>query len=440
MTGAARYPVSLNGVRAIRILTLLTFIVTSISACASFDPIPPEDLDFLERSMTQEKNNIRVTVSVPTRVESRKAFGKKLDKLEIQPVWIEIENNSGRDYLLIFHSLDSDYFSAGEAAYASHGLDTAQNKGIDEYFEDLAIERAALAGTTVSGFAFSNLKLGTKEVRIRIYTEGEVLDFEFYVTVPGLRADWQRVEFESLYPENERIDMDDPADLRKYLEEFMCCTTKKNGTGSGDPINLIVIGRGNHLNGFIKAGWDETEIISAGSSWRTTKAFLTGSEYKYSPISALYVFERPQDIGLQKARDTINERNHLRLWLSPVRFRGELVWIGAISRDIGVFFTTRAWNLTTHAIDPEVDEARDYLVEDIATAQALAEFGWIGGVGEVTRDLPKKNLLGSPWWTDGQRTVLWMTDQPTALQDVEIMDWTESRMPRKQSTAAGTAP
>ena len=117
--------------------------------------------------------------------------------------------------------------------------------------------------------------------------------------------------------------------------------------------------------------------MTAGSSWRTVKAFLTGSEYKYSPISALYVFGRPQDIGLQKARDTIHERNHLRLWLSPVRFRGEAVWIGAISRDIGVFFTTRAWNLTTHAIDPEVDEARDYLVEDIATAQALREIRFL---------------------------------------------------------------
>jgi hypothetical protein len=246
------------------------------------------------------------------------------------------------------------------------------------------------------------------------------------------------VDFESLYAEDEWVELDDPADLRRYLEEFMCCTTKKNGEKSGDPINLIVIGDGKELNGFIKAGWDETEVISPGSSWRTFKSFLTGSEYKYSPISALYVFGRSQDIGLQKARDTINERNHLRLWLSPVRYRGEFVWIGAISRDIGVFFTTRAWNLTTHAIDPEVDEARDYLAEDIATAQALSEIGWIGGVGEVTRDSPKKNLLGSPWWTDGQRAVLWITDQPTPLQDVEIMDWTDSRMGWKQPAAAGT--
>ena len=178
----------------------------------------------------------------------------------------------------------------------------------------------------------------------------------------------------------------------------MCCTTKKNGYGFGrsdQPGRDRKIGH-TELNAFIKAGWDETEIIGPGSSWRTFKSFVTGSEYKYSPISALYVFERPQDIGLQKARDTIHERNHLRLWLSPVRYQGEFVWIGAISRDIGVFFTTRAWNLTTHAIDPEVDEARDYLGEDLATAQALSKLGRVSGVGEVMREAPKKNLLGSP--------------------------------------------
>ncbi len=199
MTGTAGLPISLSGVRIIRMLTVLILIGTGVSACTSFKPIPPEDLDFLERATTQEKNGVRVTVSVPTRVEARKAFGKKLDKLQIQPVWIEIENNSGSDYLFMLHGLDPDYFSAGEAAYASHGLDTAQNKGIDEYFEDLAIDRAVLNGKTVSGFAFSNLKLGTKEVRIRLFSEGQVVDFEFYVTVPGLRADWQRVDFESLY-------------------------------------------------------------------------------------------------------------------------------------------------------------------------------------------------------------------------------------------------
>ena len=406
-------------------LSLVLLVSAVLGACASFEPVPLEQLDYLDRATTKERDGVRVTVSVLTRQEAREAFGKKLDKQLIQPVWIEIENNSDRDFWLMQHGLDPDYFSAREAAYVSHGVNTASNKGIDEYFDELSIIPIVAMGETTSGFVFSNLKLGTKEVRVRLLGDHKLLEFDFFVVVPGLRADWQRVNFESLYADDEWVHYDNPDNLRRVLEDFMCCTTKKDGTGSGDPINLIVIGSVDALQGFIKAGWAETEIISAGSLWRTFTSFITGSEYKYSPISALYVYQRPQDIGLQKARDTINERNHLRLWLSPMTFRGEFVWIGAISRDIGVFFTTSAWNLTTHAIDPEVDEARNYLMEDLATAQALREIGMLKGVGEVTREQPKKNLLGSPWWTNGRRAVLHLTDEPVPLEEVELMEWAD---------------
>ncbi len=409
--------------RRARFIAIVFLVVFGAVACTSFKPTPLDDLQYLQRAETQERDGLKVTVSVLTRQESRQAFGKKLDKKLIQPVWIEIENKSERDFWMMRHGLDPDYFSAREAAYVSHGIDAASNKGVDDYFDGLGIDPFVPAGATTAGFVFSNLKLGTKEVRVRLLGDRELQEFEFYVTVPGLRADWQRVDFDSIFTQNEWIDIDDPGIFRQEIEKFMCCTTKKNGMGSGDPINLIVISSPTALQGFIKAGWDETEIISAGSSWRTFKSFIAGSEYKYSPISALYVFERPQDIGLQKARDTINERNHLRLWLSPIRFRGELVWIGAISRDIGVFFTTRVWNLTTHAIDPEVDEARDYLVEDLATAEALSDVGMLDGVGEVAREAPKENLLGSPWWTDGKRAVLWLTDKSVPLEELQWIDW-----------------
>ena len=415
----------IRGKHCSQIIVVLALLFAA--GCASFEPVPLDQLDYLDRALTQERDGIRVTVSVLTRQEARRAFGKKLDKLQIQPVWIEIENTTERDYWLLLHGLDPDYFSAREAAYASHGMNYAENKGLDEYFDELGIDPHAAAGTKTSGFVFSNLKLGTKEVRVRLFGDRELIDFEFYVTVPGLRADWQRVDFQSLYAEDEWVDIDDGAGLRKVLEEFMCCTTKKDGTGSGDPINMIVIGSPDSLQGFIKAGWDETEVITAGSSWRTFKSFITGGEYKNSPISALYVFQRPQDIGLQKARDTIHERNHLRLWLSPYRFRGEFVWIGAISRDIGVFFTTRVWNLTTHAIDPQVDEARAYVTEDLATAQSLGEIGILPGVGQVTRENPKHNLLGSPWWTDGERVILIMSKQPVPLEELELIEWADWR-------------
>jgi len=409
--------------RSIRTLLLLSIATGLLNACASFNPVPLDQLDYMSRAETQQKDGVTVTVTVMTRKEARQAFGKKLDKNRVQPVWIEIVNNSDKAYWLMLHGVDPDYYSVREAASVAHVANPIINDEIDEYYDAVDIEQYAAPGTTTSGFMFSNLQQGTKEVRIRLLGEKRLLEFEFFITVPGLKADWQRVDFQNIYTDEEIIDFDDPLEFRKTLEDFLCCTTKKDGSGSGDPINMVVIGDFTELSSFIRAGWDETEIIDLGSSWRTFVSFITGGEYKTSPISALYVYGRPQDISLQKARDTIHERNHLRLWLSPWRFQGKRVWVGGISRDIGVFWTTRTWNLTSHAIDSEIDEARNYLLEDLATSESLEAFGFINGVGETFKENPKENLLGTPWWTDGRRTVFVLTNEATALEEIELLDW-----------------
>jgi hypothetical protein len=33
----------------------------------------------------------------------------------------------------------------------------------------------------------------------------------------------------------------------------------------------------------------------------------------------------------------------MRAWLTPIRFQGKQVWIGQISRDIGVLFAFKTW-------------------------------------------------------------------------------------------------
>ena len=77
-------------------------------------------------------------------------------------------------------------------------------------------------------------------------------------------------------------------------------------------------------------------------------------------------FGRKQDIALQKARGTIHRRNHLRLWLTPLHFNNKEVWIGQISRDIGVRFTRKSHNFVTHKIDLDVDEVRNAFIDRYA--------------------------------------------------------------------------
>jgi hypothetical protein len=135
----------------------------------------------------------------------------------------------------------------------------------------------------------------------------------------------------------------------------------------------------------------------------------------------LYVLGRTQDAAFQWTRENIHERNHLRLWMTPIRYRGTPVWIGQISRDIGVRFTTRT--ITTHKIDPDVDETREYLLENLAYSQALKAIGYVRGVGEAPFDAPRRNLTGDPYFTDGYRAVLWVASTPTDIDGIEVLAW-----------------
>ena len=257
-----------------------------------------------------------------------------------------------------------------------------------------------------------------------LFGDRNVQTFTFFISIPGFKADYLDIDFDALYSEEDMVDFETEEQFQAAIENLPCCTTRSNGTGQGDPLNLVLIGDGLDIKAaFIRAGWDETELLTGSSAWRTFKAALSGSEYRYSPMSALYVFGRPQDAGFQKTRASIHERNHLRMWLSNMRFQGREVWIGTITRDIGVYFTTRAWNLTTHAIDPDTDEARNYLTEDLAMARAIEKVGLVGGVGASTPEEPHRNFMNAPWWTDGHCEVYLFADDPVFLDEIQFFSW-----------------
>jgi hypothetical protein len=121
------------------------------------------------------------------------------------------------------------------------------------------------------------------------------------------------------------------------------------------------------------------------------------------------------------ARANINERIHLRLWRTGLAHEGQQVWIGQISRDIGVRFTLRTWNLTTHKIDPDVDEARDYLLGCLLAVSRVAKLGYCEGVEAASEAKPRRNLTGDPYFSDGTRAVIILSG---AKMDPALLGWT----------------
>jgi LssY C-terminus len=281
-----------------------------------------------------------------------------------------------------------------------------------------------MPGTTVSGFVLTNLDEGFKVVEVDLIARGDAKSFTFITVDPTFQATSTRVDFDDLYGSEGLVFVEDEVELRGLLEQLPCCATNEDGTQYGDPLNLVLIGtRKEIFAALLRRQWHPTEILHAGSLWRTIESFLKGSRYRYSPISPLYVFGRPQDAAGQKTRGTIHERNHSRYWLTPIRFQGKEVWVGQISRDIGVKYTLKAPTISTHVIDPDVDEARLYLIEDFAYSQALQKVGFVKGVGAASREAPRLNLVGDPYYTDGLRAVMVIGARPHSLSDIERLEW-----------------
>ena len=376
--------------------------------------VPPPN----NRLHTQNAGKLAVVTAVPSKEETKKIFGMDLYKKGVQPVWVQVENRGTTALYLTPMGMDQAYFTPREAANRSL---VELKSGNARKFENRSHVRLAVAPDSIqSGYIFSRVDEGTKSFNVDVIGDGEVYLMTFFVPVPGLKLDHYEVDMAKLYPADQIRDVN-LDELVVELEAMPCCVHDAAGKNKGDPLNLVFIGEPKDLYyAFMRAGWDETETIYSSSLLKTAASALTGGRYRYSPVSALYVFDRPQDAALQRARSSIHERNHLRVWLTPLRHEGKPVWIGQISRDIGVHFTRKT--ITTHKIDPDVDETREFLLEDLAYSQAVKAFGHLGGVGPAGYDRPRGNLTGDPYFTDGRRLLLWLSGEPIGLDELKVLD------------------
>ena len=414
-----------------RLALWVTFILI-VSGCATrtYNPRPMEEVPFKNRAQTQHDGGVRVTAAVLSAAETKDVFGLNLYKKGIQPIWLEIENNEKELLAFLPFGVDPDYFTPLEVAYMHRsGFSESARNQMDQYFHEHAMEVWVAPGAVRSGFVFTNLEEGTKDFNVDVIGEDhKARTFTFFIPVPGLRVDHREVDFYSLYSKNEIVTYDEKG-LRKALEGLPCCATNKDGTEQGDPLNLVIIGGDDDLyHSLLRSGWDETETISDRSTPDTKKSSASSRRYRYAPVSALYVYGRPQDIAFQKARENSGLRTIVRLWLAPMSFEGKSLWIGQISREIRV----RSLPEVVHRINPDVDEARTHFIQDLWYSQRLAKFGNVKGVGAAPISEPRKNLTGDPYFTDGYRVVLWISSKPISFRDVGFVEWEKVRPTKRR--------
>ncbi|MBF6567325.1 MAG: LssY C-terminal domain-containing protein [Candidatus Binataceae bacterium] len=363
-----------------------------------------------------------MTVAVLSAAESERFFALPLESEGVQAIWLKVENLNGYGLYIVPRSTDPQYYSAYETAFMNHRLFASKtNTEMDEFFQQSRIHLNVAAHATNTGFLFTNRSEGAKFVNIEMVHDMGAIRDGFFFQLPNGSFDYEKTK-PSFTPESVR-DLT-LAELRHVIETLPCCTTDELGSNHGDPMNFVIIGSEDDVLGALtRQGWDPTHVLAIGTAWRTIGAFLSGDTYLHSPVSSLYFFGRQQDIAMQKARSTIHRRNHLRLWRVPYTYLGRAVWIGQISRDIGVHFTVNARFFVTHKIDPDVDSERSYLVQDLIASDYLYALAYAKGAVKASQEHPAANLTGDPYFSDGLRAVMLLSSKPVPDDHIDLLQW-----------------
>ena len=405
---------------------LLAIIATlaSLIDSFSFSPDLSADDSFISRAQERSAPGIKITASALGDRESIQSFGENLAKHGIQPVWLSIKNETDEPLVFLPIAMDSDCYSPYEVSYRFHGaLSFAANSARNAFFLKQQIPSILPAHSITNGFVYGVLDAGIKYAHILIAGNNRLESFDFALPVPGPPFVGTNIRASNIYPDKkiEEIKLDV---LRAIFAKQVCCTNNTAGTRDGDPLNLVIVGgKQDPIVPFISRGWHLARQLDVASAIDTARAFISRNAFLTSPVSPLYVFDRREDLALQKARSTINERVHARFWLAPYTFEGRRIWIGQVSRDIGVRLTDKTWNLTTHKIGADVDFDRDYLLQDLLMSGFVERYGYIDGVGAAPLYAPRTNLTGDPYYTDGLRAVVFLSNQATPMGAIERLPW-----------------
>jgi LssY C-terminus len=393
-------------------------LVAGISLCAScvlagcagqpFAPSPVETASLAERVVTESRDGLTISAAVLGPDEVRASLGVDLYAQGIQPVWLRAENGGDQAARVALWSIDDQYFTPFEIAWLNRkAFRKRDREALDRWLYAHRLPRRIPAGEARAGLVYTHRTAGTKGFNVDVYREDRSESFTFFVPMPGFVADYMRVDFSSLYTEDEirSVGLDE---LEPALEALDCCSVDQSGREAGEPFNVVLIGTGAAVRrALLRSGWEETETDSREGA----------------PARADRYRGRGPDGTFYKSRPDGSERRELRLWLAPLRVDDGFVWLGQAAYDITGATGRRA--AVDRRMDPDVDDARNFVVQDFWYGQSLARMGFAGGAGPVSIDAPKRTLAGSEYFTDGLRAVLFVSERPVAMDETAFLHWTE---------------
>ena len=386
----------------------------ALVGCATWQAPPRVDETALRaRAVSATKQDVHLSAAVLSAEDNRRMLGEDVNGTGVQSIWVQVQNRTPRILWLLHSGTDPDYFSPQEVAWAFHApLARAYNAAIDEHFDSLSFKNPIPSGATRAGILFTNPQNQTRLLNVDLLGRRKLIPFTLLVPVPGT-SDGKAHEIMARYADTQIAEFHNSDAFRAELERLPCCATGPKGA-AGDPINVVLVGQ------FV----DVAPAVVRRGFRSNAKDFDNNQR----------LFGRPPDVVLRKSSPGGAPANWLRVWLAPIRYRGQPVFLAQTGRPIGGRFAVARGN--DLALHPDVDEARNLLIQDLMYSDGLAQLGFVTGVGSAPVAHPRNSLSGTTYYTDGLRAVMFLTARPRTLSDIQILDWVPYLKWREFGTAA----
>jgi hypothetical protein len=385
---------------------LLIVCMLALVGCATWQA--PTEIDYSEirsRAITAKVNKVQLSAAVLSTRDSQRIFGANINETSVQPVWIEVKNPTSQTLWLLQAGTDPDYFSPLEVAWSFHTTFSGEsNARIDEYFDARGFKNPIAPGATQAGIIFTNPHHRTRLLNVDLLGQGKLIPFTLFLPVPDDEAEEDVVDILQRIAVTKTVEYQKEDAFRAALEQLPCCASDAEQMAPGDPLNVIMVG-------------DFADIASAFVRRGYRQAAL---EFD----SMQHMFGRPPDIVARKSGQGGVPANWVRMWVAPLRYRGQSVFITQVGRPVGGRFTDyESKKLILHS---NVDEVRNLLIQDLLYSGGLGKLGFVTGVGEASLEQPRDSLGKTLYYTDGLRAVLFLQTRPVALSGVQILDWDPS--------------
>ena len=379
----------------------LACVAIALTACATWTvPTDTSDTPLRARAVAEAGRGVEVRATVLGAKDCVRMLGSDVTAAGVQPVWIEVRNDTEHMLWLLRAGVDPDYFSPREVAWSAHVKFAGEtNARIDEHFSQLAFPNPIPAHGTSSGILFTNPQPVTKLLTVDLLGSKMMIPFTLFLPVPGDGAGAKEMIHQ--YAATEIANYDDLGTLRDALAGLPCCGATADGRQVGEPLNVVLIGN-----------FDD---IAAAVNRRGFRQAHFGTE------ASQQVFGRKADLTVRKRVKAGASESWLRLWRAPLSYRGDMVFVAQAGRPMGGrFLKSDAPDSIMHA---DVDEVRNLLIQDFMYSGGLEKLAFVAGVGEVTPDRPRTLTGGGHYFTDGRRVALFFSTRPRTFAEVEILQW-----------------